>query len=153
MAFNEDEQAKDLKELKVIADELGVEYVKNIGYETLEKRVQKAKKEKEKAAVAKPKKLTDAQVRVMEAKNLKKVIVTNMDPNNAGQTTVFTSCHNMHMDLARVVPLGMEIALEQALIDSIKMKTTVASAPHIVNGKDTGNTIAKEVPMYAIAYL
>ena len=155
MAFKQDEQAKekDLAELKVIAEELGVEYADTIGYPTLEKRVKSAQKEKKAAKTAKPKKMSDIQVKVAQAKHLKKVMVTNMDPNNAGQSTVFVSCHNMHMDLARAVPLGMEIALEQALIDAIKMKKAVTSVPHMIDGRDTGNTVAKEVPMYAIAEL
>lgn len=146
-------EAQDLAELKKIADDLGLEYSDRIGYETLEKRIREAKKEKETAKKTKPQTVTPEQVKIMKAKNLKKVKITNMDPNNAGQTTVFAGVHNMHMDLARVIPLDMEIALEQALIDNIKQRRTVTAVPHVVNGKDTGNTVAKEINMYAIEYL
>lgn len=145
--------SRDLDELKKIADDLGIDYSDRIGYETLEKRVIDAKKEKEQASKEKPKVLKPEQLKVMKAKHLRKVRITNMDPNNAGQTTVFAGVHNMVLDLARVIPLDTEIALEQALIDSIKQRKTVTSAPHIVNGKDTGNTISKEISMYAVEYL
>lgn len=151
---NQEERDKDLEELKKIADDLGVDYSDKIGYETLEKRIKGAKKEKEAAAKAKPAKLSPLKVKIMKAKSLKKVRIVNMDKEDAGSTTAFAGVHNMHMDLSRVVPLNMDIALEEALVADLEARKMLVPTPELDNnGKATGNFKMIEAPKYAVARL
>lgn len=148
------ENNRSLAELRVEADNLGIDYAKNIGLESLNKKVVAAKAEKEKLAKRKPKKLTNAEVNKMKASSLSKVRIANMNKENAGATTVFSGVHNMKMDLARVVPLNMDIALEEALIQDIEGRKMLI--PEAIIGKDgspTGNFKLVEVPEYAVARL
>lgn len=148
------ENNRDLEKLKLEADNLGIKYSGNIGYESLEKKVKGAKAEKAAAKEKPPRKLTDAQVARMKATSLSKVRIVNLDKENAGATTVFSGVHNMHLDLARVVPLNMDIALEEALIKDIENRRTLSSEP-ILNkqGEKTGNFKVVEVPAYAVTRL
>jgi len=142
------------EKLKAIANDLGVEFSTKIGFETLEKRVDTAKNEKKKARTAPPRKLSDAQVAAMKAKSLSKVKITNLDKDNTS-TTVFSGVHNDGgLDLSRVVPLNMEIALEEALIQDIEGRRMLVSTP-ILNGmgQKTGNFKVIEAPSYAVSRL
>ncbi len=148
---NNQEEEKRMRDLKAKADKLGVEYSNKIGFETLEKRVEDAAKEKEKLKLKKPKKLSDKEVAKLKATSLSKVKIMNMDKDNAGATTVFAGVHNMHIDLARVVPLNMEIALEEALIKDIENRKMLIGEPVIdKRGEKTGNFKMVEAPMFAV---
>ena len=148
------ENNQNLDALKKEADNLGVEYGKNIGKETLEKRVKEAKAEKEAQKAKPPKKLTDAEVARLKATSLSKVRITNLDRDNASATTVFSGVHNMKMDIARVVPLNMDIALEEALIKDIeRRKMLIPEAVMNKHGEPTGNFRMVEAPAYAVTRL
>ncbi|HHC24650.1 MAG TPA: hypothetical protein ENK58_04440, partial [Desulfobacterales bacterium] len=111
--------------LKETADSLGVKYSPNIGPNALQKKIDAMEQiEAEKKALTaepkaapkvstKPRKVSDKDLSIMKAKNLKKVKIVNMDPQNRAATTVFSGVCNMVMDIQRVVPLNMTIALEE----------------------------------------
>ncbi len=148
------ENNRELAELRVEADNLGIDYPKNTGLQSLQKKVKAAEMEKEKAKNVKPKKLTDAQVSKLKATSLSKVRIVNMNKENASATTVFSGVHNMKIDLARVIPLNMDIALEEALIQDVEKR--MMQIPEAVIKKDgtpTGNFKYKEVPEYAVVRL
>ena len=145
------ENNQRLDELKIEADNLGVDYATNIGYENLEKRVEGAKKEKADAKKAKPKKVSKAAIAKMKATSLSKVKVVNLDRENASATTVFSGVHTLKIDLARVIPLNMEIALEEALIQDVENRKMMISETVLdAQGKPTGNFRVVEAPMYAV---
>ncbi len=145
------ENNRDLGLLRVEADNLGIEYSKNIGFESLNKKIKAAKGEKNKAKTMAPKKLTNEQVNKLKATSLSKVKIVNMNKENASATTVFSGVHNMKIDLARVIPLNMDIALEEALIQDVeKRKMLIPEAIIGKNGSPTGNFKFVEVPEYAV---
>jgi len=148
------ENNQKLASLKVEADDLGIDYAKNIGLQTLQKKVDEAKGEKKKAKTMAPKKLTDAQVSKLKATSLSKVRIVNMNKENASATTVFSGVHNMKIDLARVIPLNMDIALEEALIQDVEKRMRLIPEAIIgKNGSPTGNFKFVEVPEYAVVRL
>lgn len=153
MNSQEIEDAAKLAALKTAADGLGVDYSGRIGYETLLERVNGAKAEKAKSLKEKPRTLTPIQVEVMKAKSLSKVRIMNLDRDNAGANTVFSGVHNAYLDLSRVVPLNMDIALEEALIKDIEGRRMLVSTPVTdpATGKATGNYKMVEGPMYAVS--
>lgn len=145
------ENKQELDDLKIEAMNLGVNYAKNIGFENLKKKVDEARSEKDAAKKAAPRKVTNRQIAKMKATSLSKVKVMNLDRENASATTVFTGVHNMRIDLARVVPLNMEIALEEALIQDIENRKMMISEPVLdKQGNKTGNFKIVEAPMYAV---
>jgi hypothetical protein len=145
------ENNRELEELRVKATNLGIDFPKNIGVLSLQKKIEEAEEEKEASKKRKPKKLTDTQVQKMKATSLSKVKIMNMNKDNASATTVFTGVHNMKFDLARVVPLNMEIALEEALIKDIEQRKMMIPEPILdKNGKPTGNFRLVEAPEYAV---
>lgn len=151
---NDKAEAKKLEELKAQAIDLGLEVHPNIGVPTLEKKIAEATKEKESVKKAKPAVVTEEKVRELKARSLSKVRVTNLDKENSEATTVFVGVHNMHIDLARVVPLDMEIALEEALIQELQNRTMIVNKPQVdANGKKTGNTVAATAPAFAVTRL
>lgn len=147
-------EAQKLEELKKVAVDLGLEVHPNVGIATLEKKIADAAKEKESAKKAKPIPVTEVKVRELKAKSLSKVRVTNLDKENSEATTVFSGVHNMYIDIARVVPLDMEIALEEALIQDILNRTMIVNKPQVdASGKKTGNTVAATAPAFAVTRL
>lgn len=149
--MNENNPKQDLEALKTQADNLGVDYAKNIGFENLEKKVKGALTEKQKMKVKEPKKMRPQQIAKMKATSLSKVRIVNLDRENAGATTVYSGVHTMTMDIARVIPLNMDIALEEALIKDIEKRKMLISEPVVDSqGNKTGNFKIIEAPMYAI---
>ena len=147
-------QELDLDALKVEADDLGISYSNQIGAVKLAEKIEEFKA-KEKAKAEEPKKdvgkkLTDIQVRNMKATNLKNVTVTNLDPDNAGASTVYSCVENEYFSIARVIPLDVPIALEEALIKDLKRRRTLSYVPVVKDGKNTGTFTHKAVPMYAV---
>ena len=148
-----DNEKQELEELRQIADDMGVSYPNNIGVISLSEKIEETKANRIKESKVAPKKLTVKEVKVLKAKDLSKVKIAVMDPNLAADTTAFTSCHNMILDLARYVPLNMEIALEEVLIQDLENRKFVSSIPQIVDGKPTGNTVAIEKSTYSVSRL
>ncbi len=149
------ENNQELMKLREEADNLGIDYSMNIGASSLAKKIARAEKEKEKAKKAPPKKLSDIQVRKLKATSLSKVRIMNLDRENASATTVFSGVHNMKIDLARVIPLNMDIALEEALIQDVERRKMMIAEPVLdpVSKKPTGNFKMVEAPMYAVSRL
>lgn len=158
--------SEELIELKEKADVLGIEYPKNIGTVKLREKIEAANEEsvskrdvktKDKAiagGLPKGVPLTEAQIRIAKAKEPLKVRIANMNADNSGATTVIATVVNMYMNLSRVVPLGMTIALERCLVEQIEAYTYSGSIPEVdKNGDHTGNFVTKELPQYSVARL
>ena len=160
-----------LELLKATADKLGIKYAANIGASALESKIaafekatadaeaelpeeEKAEKKAKAKAVAKtkpPRKLSNIQVKVMKAKSLSKVMIVNLDSQNTGGNSVTSGVHNMYMDVARVLPLGIPIAVEECLIKEIENRRhTVAEPVMDKNGNHTGNYRTISAPTYAV---
>ena len=149
--MNENNQKQDLEALKDEAKNLGVDYAKNIGFQNLEKKVAGAKTEKKAMKVRAPKKLSPQKIAKMKATSLSKVRIVNLDRENAGSSTVYSGVHTMTIDIARVIPLNMDIALEEALIQDIENRRMLTSEPVTdKQGNKTGNFKVIEAPMYAV---
>lgn len=145
-------EEKDLSDLKSEAESLGIDFAKNIGIESLSKRIAGFKKEKKKSKAATPKKLSNKAINKLKATSLSKVHIVNMDRENASATTVFSAVHNMELDLARVVPLNMDIALEEALIRDIESrKMLIPEAIMDDRGKPTGNFRMVEAKAFSVS--
>jgi len=157
-----------LGKLKETAEKLGIQFSPNIGVKKLEEKI--ASKEAvtaevelevgestpkaKKKPVAKPKKITDLQVKIMLAKNLKKVKIVNLDSQNTAATTVTSGVHNQFFDVAKVIPLNVPCAVAQCLVEEITNRKHVTSTPELdKNGETTGNFVAIEAPTYAVTYL
>ncbi len=143
----------ELSELKTIADDLGISYPNNIGILSLTKKIEEAKANKKSHPFTKPKKLSKQDVKIMKAKNLIKCKIAVMDPNLVGDTTAFCSCHNMIIDLARYVPLNMNIALEAVLVEDLESRKFITSTPELVDGKATGNFVTVSQSTYSVSRL
>ena len=156
----------ELSDLKEKADSLGIEYPKNIGFDKLEAKIAKAneeslaKRSKSKTVVNKkgglPKgvKLTDTQISIAKALEPLKVKIANLNPDNKGATSVVAGILNMYINLQKVVPLNLDIALERCLVEQIKARTYSTGIPEIdKQGNHTGNFITKEQPEYAVVIL
>lgn len=157
-----------LNKLKETADKLGISYSPNIGATKLEEKIKaseslavvkdeitaeakpKAKKPKAKA----PKKLSDLQVKIMKAKNLKKVKIVNLDSQNTSATTVTSGVHNQFFDVAKVIPLNVVCAVASCLLEEVGNRKHIVPTPELdKNGDPTGNFISVEAPSFAITYL
>jgi len=152
-----------IDKLKVTADALGVKYSPNIGAASLQKKIDameqlEAEKKSltqepkaEKKVSKKPRKISNKEFSIMKAKNVKKVKIVNMDPQNRAATTVFSGVCNMVMDIQRVVPLNMIISLEECLINEIENRSYTSSEPEIdKSGDPTGNFVTVSAPVYQV---
>jgi hypothetical protein len=162
MSVRKDQDA-ELAALKEEAVELGIQFHTNIGKEKLQDKIDEAINQRANEASAKRKqaktkdggvKLNRIQLMRMKASNLRKVRIVNMARENQGSKTVFGSCHNMYIDMARVLPLDTVIAVEEAILESISMYRQTMDEPVLdKNGNETGNYKSVEKPMYQIIYL
>ena len=145
-------QKLNLDELKLEADKLGISYSANIGADKLVEKIKSGVKPETKQPVEK--KLTKIEVAKMKAGSLRKVRITNLDHTNTGATTVYSSVENAYFSFARVIPLNMERAVEQCLIDQIKGRRALSYVPNVDKmGKPDGTSNHKSTPMFAIEYL
>jgi len=155
-----------LGKLKETAEKLGISFSPNIGVKKLEEKIAATEAVSEgvaeaivkpvvkEKAKAKPKKITDLQVKIMLAKNLKKVKIVNLDSQNTAATTVTSGVHNQFFDVAKVIPLNVPCAVPQCLIDEVTNRKHVTSTPELdKNGEPTGNFTAIEAPTFAVTHL
>ncbi len=150
----------ELSELKEKADSLNIEYPKNIGATKLQEKIDEAnkasqdkrmKKKASKGGLPKGVKLTDVQIRIAKAKEPLKVKIANLNSDNKGASTVTVGILNDYITLQKVVPLGMDIALERCLVEQIEQKTYSAAKPEFDrSGNPTGNFVVEEDPEYAV---
>lgn len=146
----------EIEQLKAKADELGVDYAGNIGAEKLKRKIEDFLNQKAKGTKKKPKekKLSDVEVKILKAKNLIKVRISNLDPNNVNASTVFSGIVNSYMSLQRVIPLNIPIAVEEALVKDIEKRQYISSVPEEDNnGNITGNMKTVQLPVYAVVRL
>ncbi len=153
-----------IDKLNETADTLGVKYSPNIGVDKLQAKIdameqlsaeQKALMETPKDAKPKvskkPRKVSDVEIRIMKAREPKKVKIVNMDPQNRAATTVFSSVCNMVMDLQKVIPLNTVIALEECLCQEVENRSYTSSEPEIDKmGQPTGNFTTIAAPVYQV---
>jgi len=147
---------RDIKEVKKEADQLGIEYPKNITVAKLEEKIEEAKKELtvEKAEEIKP--LTERERMAIKRKSATEryfVNITSNDPRDDEDETAFVGFGNKYFELARLVPLGQDVWLEKALIDILKDTKIIKHIQETDRlGKPTGNKKAKLVNKYNISY-
>ncbi len=81
------------------------------------------------------------------------VTVTNRDNReNDFMTTAYLSFENQYFGLSKLVPLDVPIELEQALIDVAESALIPLHKDEIVAGKRTGNKVTVRVKKFAISY-
>ena len=147
----------ELEELRAKADELGIEYAKTLGRAKLLEKIEafeaeRLKPKRKKKVEARP--LSDTDIKVLKAKSLAKVKITNLDPNNTGASTVVSGVMNEYMPIQRVLPLGVEMAVEEALIKEISNRKHITSIPEQdASGSFTGNHKTIEAPSFAVVRL
>jgi hypothetical protein len=167
----------DRKELLAKADELQLDYAKNISTIKLEELVTEAMekannppdvdeseftqpKEESSKEVKPASKLSLAELRRESIKNAKAkafassvVTLTNRDNReNDFMTTAYLSFENQHFGLSKLVPLDVPVELEQALIDVAEAAIIPLHKDEIVAGKRTGNKVTVRVKKFAISY-
>lgn len=158
----------DRKELIDQANELGLEFAKNISTVKLQELVQESQGPEEKqeeqtnnidVSAEKPV-LTSLQKRrkfiaERKAKALKTSVVTITNKDNRDNdytTTAHLSFENQYFGVAKNVPLDEPVELEQALIDIAESTMITHHKDEIVNGKRTGNKVATAVKKYVVSY-
>jgi len=156
-----------LKELKKRADELGIEYPKNITAEKLEQKIIEFENQEdnklaeetkvETKNIEEPKKeltpLQKAMQKRMEAEKLQYVVITPNDERDKEDEVCFLGFGNKYFELARLVPFGQPIWLERGLVD-LALATRIPQ--HIQeldkNGRPTGNKRVKLVSRYNVSF-
>jgi hypothetical protein len=172
--MNEKElKAYKLNKLKETATELGIEYSANIGLDSLLKKVIEVASDfdektlepsgfeiedgNEKSLntidlVVNPgKKITPEMQFRFEALKVIKCTVYNLDTQDSDKTTGYARISNEVIDVARIIPFGVPVGLEQCLVDKFKRdKMIIYVAEKDKHGQLTGNKTHKEVPKYNI---
>jgi len=147
-------QEMSLPELKEKADKLGITYNTQIGSAKLAAKIdaEEAKVKEPESKSKKPKKLTPSEASKMKALSLRKVIISNLDQNNTGASTVYACVENQIMSIARVLPLDQEVYVEEALINCVKDMKSVSHKPKRETSGRLGTvSTPTETPMYAVA--
>ena len=139
-----------LNALKEEADELGVKYHTNIGYDKLKEKIDAMKD-----APVEVKK-TKGQIKAEQIKEAKRLIrfrVTCMDPSRKGwKGDYFTVMNSTFGTIKRYVPFNLIWHAEKAILKQIKRKKRQEF--YEVPGKfGTKRKLSRMVPMYAIEEL
>ncbi len=154
------------------ANELGLEFAKNISTKKLAEMIQEAQgpavKPEEELIVEAPatasypgtRTLTKQQLRRKKISERKAaamktriVTITNKDNrDNDFTTTASLSFENQFFGLAKNVPLDVPVELEQALIDIAESTIITHHKDEIVDGKRTGNKVPVSVKKYVVSY-
>jgi len=161
---------KTLEELKQEADALDIKYVKNIGTEKLEQKIEDFYKSQ--AADSLPKVKEDVEVietptavsktedartkfkresKERQAARMKKRIVTitsNDKRDNHVTTTAYLSCGTV----SKIVPLDIPVELEEALIIIAKTTPITLHVDEVIDGKRTNNKVPKSIKKYNVSY-
>ena len=152
---------QELSDLREKADSLGIEYPKNVGFAKLEEKIAEAnekslakrngKKDVSKSGLPKGVKLTDAQIRIAQAKQPRKIKVANLNADNKGATTVTVGILNDFMSVQKAVPLNKDVVLEECLVQQIEARSFSVGVPELdKNGDNTGNFVVVEQAEYAV---
>jgi len=126
--LTESEQAQELEALKHRADQLGVQYSNQIGYETLRERVKEAilkeREENNKEAAKEIKVNNVVQLsKRKEAEKLVRVIVTCMDPSKkAYDGEIFTVGNAEVGTLRKYIQFGVPWHIPKIMFDTLKEK-------------------------------
>jgi hypothetical protein len=81
------------------------------------------------------------------------VTLTNKDSReNDVMTTVNLSFENQYFGLSKIIPLGVPVELEKALIDIAESTRITLHKDEVVSGKRTGNKVPVSVKKFAISY-
>ena len=154
------------------ANELGLEFAKNISTKKLADMIQEAqgpavKPEKE-SVIEAPAAAPSTGTRALNTQQLRRkkiaerkavamktriVTITNKDSrDNDFTTTASLSFENQFFGLAKNVPLDVPVELEQALIDIAESTMITHHKDEIVDGKRTGNKVPVSVKKYVVSY-
>jgi len=160
----------DRKDIIDKANELGLEFAKNVKTSTLESMI--AEKEGKPApldeiAPSGPSEKVDIVQQVPKQINRQKfladqkekafkkqvVTLTNKDSReNTVMTTAYLSFENQFYGISRIVPLDIPVELETALIKIAESITITLHKDEIINGQRTGNKVPVTVKKFAISY-
>jgi hypothetical protein len=142
-------QEKEVKELlKKRLDEAGISYHPNSGIVTLEEKVKELEESKSKPNKLVGKKVSDKDVMMMKAKSLVKVNISSMHKDEPNAQAAYASCINQFLTLSKMVPLGVDIALEEALVRFFEEKKMMVPVPDKDAGP--GNYKYEERPWYNV---
>lgn len=169
------------EQLKLQAEELGLEFPANIPTPKLQAMVNEAlgvevapnpepaavdeveeenvagtEEDKVQLSASQNKKITLRQ-RVAKAKaeamKTSIVTITNKDNReNDVMTTVHLSFENQYFGISKIVPLDVPVELEAALIQIAESTMMTLHKDEIVDGKRTGNKVPVSVKKFAISY-
>lgn len=95
---------------------------------------------------------------ILESKKaaMKKKVVTivALDPNeSADNNTAYLNCENQYFKVAKLVPLGEKVELEQCLIDNAEEAKMLVFVPQLDDrGNATGNMTHKFTKKYNVVY-
>ena len=159
----------DREQLINDANELGLEFPKNIKTSDLLAKVCEAKgipvpvdevppsnpptKDESQVDVVKKSNRDKILQRKKEALTTRIVTITNRDNReNSYTTTASLSFENQYFGLSKIVPLDVPVELEQALIDIAENTMMTLHKDEIVDGKRTGNKIAVPTKKYSVSY-
>lgn len=160
-------------DLLKIANELGLEFKKNISSVKLAVMIAESKGEPKPIVETAPKSpkikeqevtqninllkkqrrhkvITDAKIAAFRTKI---VTITNKDNReNDVMTTVYLSFENQHFGLSKLVPLDIPVELEVSLISIAEGSMMTLHKDEIVGGRRTGNKVPTRTKKFAISY-
>lgn len=156
------------------ANELGLEFKKNVKTTKLAEMVAEAKGEpvpiaetpppspavkeekvedpapKEDKYAARKREIAERRAKAFETQV---VTLTNKDNReNDHMTTALLSFENQYFGLSKIVPLDVPVELEQGLINVAEETMMTLHKDEIINGKRTGNKVAVRTKKFAISY-
>lgn len=161
-----------LETLKKEAESLGIEFAKNIGeaklqdkidqhYENLAAESSVEVKEEDVVvdevdapAVKRAKGIQEIARDLKKAALVKKrvTITSNDQRDNHVADTCYLACENQFWGISKIVPLNIQVELEQCLIDTAAEIIITRHDDEIVDGKRTNNKTVRQVKKYVISY-
>jgi hypothetical protein len=143
-----------LEELKKEATQLGIEFPSNVSKDNLEALITSNKKvadSNKNKPMSKKQRIAKSRQNAMK---LRKVRITNLDKRDSDMsTTAYLGFENQYFGISRLVPLDIDIELEQALCSIAESLVIVLHKDEVVNGKRTGNKISVPGKRYSVQYL
>lgn len=114
---------EELELLKERADLMGIKYAKNIGLEALKTKIAAAQigeEAEEEAAPAKSKKKAKIKTDKKEQSALKRIILSNNDPQYKGRQGLLVSVGNEHFNFSKFIKFDTEYHVPQMVYNHIK---------------------------------
>jgi hypothetical protein len=141
-------------ELLKKAEEMGLEFPKNIPTDKLQEKINQAETPTINEVKTANKVPSDARSkRIRSLKETRIVTITNREARESEVlSTVKLSVHNMYGSISKEVPLDIPVELETVLIEHCKSIMFTSVKPEIIDGKPTGNSIAVRRRKFSVSY-